>query len=262
MISKSSLPFRIDVFTIFPPMIEQYVSQSILGRAKESGALEVVAHDIRSFSTDKHRSVDDTPFGGGAGMILAPEPVFKAVESTDIIRPLFLLSPGGKCFNQEMAKDFSRLTDQAGRRGFSLLCGRYEGVDDRIREHLIDDEISIGDYVLAGGELAALVIVESVARLLPNVLGNFDSVEEESFSDGLLEYPQFTKPFEFRGLAVPEVLRSGDHAKIAKWRKACSLFRTVSQRQDMIERRGGLTEEELQLLLEYGYCADADRMQQ
>jgi len=256
---KSQSPFRIDIFTIFPPMIGQYTNMSILGRAQAAGHLEVIAHDIRDFSKDKHRSVDDSPFGGGAGMVLAPEPVFSAVESADIIRPLFLLSPGGRRFDQQMARELALSRDASGRRGFSMLCGRYEGVDERIVENLVDDEISIGDYILAGGELASLVVIEAVARLLPNVLGNSDSAVEESFTEGLLEYAQFTKPFDFRGMCVPEILRNGDHGKIAKWRKASAISRTVRQRQDMIERRGGLTQEELQLLSEYGYLVDADR---
>jgi len=258
-ISESQSTFRIDVFTIFPSMIEQYVDKSILGRAQTAGYLEVIAHDIRDFSRDKHRSVDDSPFGGGAGMVLAPEPVFLAVESADIIRPLFLLSPGGRRFDQQMAHELALSRDESGRRGFSVLCGRYEGVDERIVANLTDGEISIGDYVLAGGELASLVVIEAVARLLPNVLGNSDSTAEESFTEGLLEYAQFTKPFDFRGMCVPEILRNGDHAKIAKWRKASALSKTMRQRQDMIEKRGGLTQDELQLLSEYGYSVDVDR---
>ncbi|MCL5047522.1 MAG: tRNA (guanosine(37)-N1)-methyltransferase TrmD [Firmicutes bacterium] len=255
---RGGSPFYVNVFTIFPQMIEGYCSQSILGKARENHYLQVNAHDLREFSVDRHHSVDDTPFGGGPGMVMMPEPVFRAVESTDIIRPLFLLSPGGEVFDQRKAEELAELIDSRGRRGFSLLCGRYEGVDARIEEYLTDGEISIGDYILAGGELAALVIIEAVARLLPGVLGNDESAAEESFSDTLLECAQFTKPFDFRGMAVPEVLRSGNHAKIAEWRKTSALFRTLNKRQDMLEKRGGLSRDELQLLIKYGYLSDSD----
>ena len=173
-------------------------------------------HDLRSAATDPHRSVDDAPFGGGAGMVLAPEPLFGAVEAVDPPRPLYLLGPAGRRFDQRLAEEL------AARPGFSLLCGRYEGVDARVADHLCDDELSIGDYVLAGGEVAACVVVEAVTRLLPGVMGNADSAAEESFgaSNGLLEHPQYTRPADFRGMAVPEVLRGGDHGRIARWRLA------------------------------------------
>jgi tRNA (guanine37-N1)-methyltransferase len=234
---------RIDVFTAFPGLITGYCSESLLGKAGDNGLLEVRAHDLRSHATGVHRSIDDSPFGGGAGMVLAPEPVFACVEAVDPPRPLLLLDPGGRRFDQRMAEELAGL---AG--GFSLLCGRYEGVDDRIRTHLCDGEVSIGDVVLAGGELAALVIVEAVARLVPGVLGNAESAVTESFADGLLESPQFTRPAQFREWAVPEVLRSGDHAKVAAWRLAQALRRTMAQRPDLIEARGGLTEAEQALL--------------
>ncbi|MEE9415445.1 MAG: tRNA (guanosine(37)-N1)-methyltransferase TrmD, partial [Acidimicrobiales bacterium] len=206
MASDSTL--QIDVFSIFPAMISDYVAQSLLGRAIEKSLLMVNAHDLRSHTSDVHRTVDDSPFGGGAGMILMPEPVFDAVEASDAPRPLFYLGPAGRTFDQDMAKELATLD------GFSLLCGRYEGIDERIRTELCDDEISIGDVVLAGGEAAALVVIEAVARLRPGVLGNSTSVEDESFSNGLLEYPQYTRPASFRGLEVPAVLRSGNHGLI------------------------------------------------
>ena len=238
---------KVDVFSIFPEMITGYTNQSILGRSIESGILEVSVHDLRLATSDKHRTIDDPPFGGGAGMVLMPEPVFKAVEEVNPQRPLILLGPSGRKFDQRLANELSDLE------GFSLLCGRYEGVDERIRTDLCDDEISIGDFVLAGGELAALTVIETVARLQPGVLGNESSTKEESFSDGLLEYPQFTRPSNFRDLEVPEILLSGDHGKIERWRKAASLAKTLSLRPDLIETRGGLSEEDKKLLEEYGF---------
>ena len=238
---------KVDVFSIFPEMITGYTKQSILGRAIESGLLEVSVHDLRLATTDKHRTIDDPPFGGGAGMVMMPEPVFNAVEEVDPQRPLILLGPSGRKFDQRLADELGSLE------GFSLLCGRYEGVDERIKTDLCDDEISIGDFVLAGGELAALTIIETVARLEPGVLGNESSAKEESFSEGLLEYPQFTRPSSFRDLEVPEILLSGDHAKIERWRKAASIAKTLSLRPDLIEIRGGLSEDENKLLEEFGF---------
>jgi len=241
------IKMKVDVFSIFPEMITGYTKQSILGRSIENGHLEISVHDLRLATSDKHRTIDDPPFGGGAGMILMPEPVFKAVEEVDPQRPLILLGPSGRKFDQRLADELANLG------GFSLLCGRYEGVDERIRTNLCDDEISIGDFVLAGGELAALTIIETVARLKPGVLGNESSAREESFSEGLLEYPQFTRPSSFRDLEVPEILLSGDHAKIARWRKAASIAKTFSLRPDLIEIRGGLSEDENKLLEEFGF---------
>jgi tRNA (guanine37-N1)-methyltransferase len=235
---------RIDVFTIFPAMIEAFASESLLGKARAAGAVTIRTHDLRSAATDPHRSVDDAPFGGGAGMVLMPEPLFGAVEAANPQRPLFLLGPGGRRFDHAVAKEL------AVSEGFALLCGRYEGVDDRVRAHLVDDELSIGDYVLAGGEVAAMVVIEAVARLVPGVMGNDTSGDDESFTDGLLEYPQYTRPASFRGWDVPEVLRSGDHARIARWRRAAALVRTLARRPDLIEARGGLTDEERALLEE------------
>jgi tRNA (guanine37-N1)-methyltransferase len=237
---------RIDVFTVLPQILEPALAGGPLGRARERGVVGVVVHDLRQHTTDRHRSVDDTPFGGGAGMVLAPDPIFRAVEATDPPRPLFLLGPGGRRFDQDMASEL------AAGPGFSLLCGRYEGVDERVRQHLVDDELSIGDYVLAGGEAAALVVVEAVTRLVPGVMGNEASADDESFSSGLLEHPHFTRPADFRGWAVPDVLRSGDHQRVARWRRAHALRRTLDRRPDLIEARGGLSADDEGLLAEFG----------
>jgi tRNA (guanine37-N1)-methyltransferase len=235
---------RIDVFTIFPDLIDGFAGAALLGKAQDRGLLDVRAHDLRAETTDPHRSVDDSPFGGGAGMVLMPEPLFAAVEAVDAPRPLLHLGPGGRTLDQAYAREL------AATGGFSLLCGRYEGVDARVVDHLCDGEISIGDYVLAGGEAAALVVIEAVGRLVPGVMGNGTSGDEESFSDGLLEYPQYTRPATFRGWDVPDVLRSGDHGRIARWRRAQALARTVRSRPDLIAARGGLTPEDEQLLAE------------
>ena len=238
---------RVGVLSIFPEVIEAYCAQSIVGRAQREGVIEVAVFDLRAGADDPRRSVDDAPFGGGAGMVLAPEPLFNAVERSEPPRPIFLMSPSGARFDQHRAREL------AASGSFSLLCGRYEGVDERVASHLVDGELSIGDYVLSGGELAALVVVEAVCRLVPGALGNDASVEEESFSDGLLEYPQYTRPAEFRGLGVPEVLRSGDHERVARWRHAEALRRTLERRPDLIAARGGLSEAEVRLLAEHGY---------
>ena len=237
---------RIDVFTIFPDMVDGFAGMSLLGKARGAGLLDVRVHDLRSLTSDPHRSVDDAPFGGGAGMVLMPEPLFAAVEAVEPPRPLYLLGPGGCRFDQELAREL------AAGEGFSLLCGRYEGVDARVRDHLVDGELSIGDYVLAGGEVAAMVIVEAVGRLVPGVMGNDTSADDESFANGLLEYPQYTRPASFRGWDVPEVLRSGDHGKVARWRLAMAVARTLRDRPDLIEARGGLTDEERRAVEEFG----------
>ncbi len=240
---------RIDVFTIFPEAVDNMAQLSVLGRARGSGLIDVRVHDLRMASTDPHRAVDDKPFGGGAGMILKPEPAFAAVEAVEPPRPLFLLDPGGPQFDQQKA------TELAAMDGFSLLCGRYEGVDDRIRTNLVDDELSVGDVVLAGGEFAAMVVIEAVTRLVPGVLGNEVSVTDETFADDLLEYPQWTRPALFREFEVPETLRSGDHALIHRWRRAMAIARTAELRPDLLERRGVSREESL-LLSEFNISVD------
>ncbi len=222
---------RIDVFTIFPDLVSSFAGESLLGRAQDRGLLDVRTHDLRTHTDDVHRTVDDSPFGGGAGMVLKPEPLVAAIEAADPPRPLLLLGPGGDTLDQERAVSLA----ESG--GFSLLCGRYEGVDQRVVDHWCDGELSIGDYVLAGGEVAAMVVLEAVGRLVPGVMGNDTSATEESFSSGLLEYPQYTRPAEFRGLEIPGVLRSGDHAKVARWRHAQALLRTALRRPDLLVAR-------------------------
>ncbi|MFT5201938.1 MAG: tRNA (guanine37-N1)-methyltransferase [Candidatus Aldehydirespiratoraceae bacterium] len=239
------MSLRIDVFSIFPEMVDQGASESVIGRGRRDGRLDIRVHDLRMTTTDVHATVDDAPFGGGAGMVMKPEPLFGAVEAVDPPRPLLYLSPAGRTFDQAMAREL------AASDGFSLLCGRYEGVDERVREHLIDGEVSVGDFVLAGGEVAALLMIEAVGRLVPGVLGNATSTDEESFADGLLEYPHYTRPAEFRGWDVPAVLRSGDHAKVERWRRAQALRRTLARRPDLIESRGGITAADQKLLDEF-----------
>jgi tRNA (guanine37-N1)-methyltransferase len=243
---------RIDVFTIFPDVVAGYCGASILGRAAAAGALDVRVHDLREGADDPRRSVDDSPFGGGAGMVLRAEPIFRCVEAVpDLPRPLYLLAPGGRRFDQALAAELA-----AAPGGFSVLCGRYEGVDQRVAEHLVDGELSVGDFVLAGGELAALVVIEAVARLLPAVLGNEQSALDESFTDGLLEYPQYTRPAEFRGWEVPAVLRSGDHGAVAAWRRTQALLRTAERRPDLIAllvRASALRASDVRALAEHGY---------
>ncbi len=233
---------RIDILTIFPSLINSFVTESLIGKAQESGTLEISALDLREGASGAHKAVDDTPFGGGPGMVLKPEPIFNIVETKNPPRPLYLLSPAGEPFSHSKAKELSKLD------GFSLLCGRYEGVDQRVRDHLIDGEISLGDFVLAGGEIAALAIVETVTRLVPGVMGNLESATSESFTQGLLEYPQYTRPWEYKGLTPPDILRSGNHKEIKLWKRAKALEITVSNRPDLIEKRGGLTDEEQSLL--------------
>ena len=233
---------RIDILTIFPSLINSFVNESLIGKAQESGTLEISALDIREGASGVHKAVDDTPFGGGPGMVLKPDPIFNVVENKNPPRPLYLLSPAGEPFSHSKAKELSKLD------GFSLLCGRYEGVDQRVRDHLIDGEISLGDFVLAGGEIAALAVVETVTRLIPGVMGNIESTASESFTQGLLEYPQYTRPWDFEGLTPPDILRSGNHEEIELWRKAKALEITLSNRPDLIEKRGGLTDQEQSLL--------------
>lgn len=223
---------KIDIITIFPEIAEGPLSESIMKRARESGLVEIRCHDLREYTTDRHRQVDDEPYGGGPGMVMKPEPFFAAVEAlkTDKSRVL-MMTPQGKPFQQEIAQSY------AGEEHLIILCGHYEGVDHRVIEALVDDEISIGDYVLTNGTIAAVIIVDAVVRLLPGVLGDDTSSVEESFSgdEGLLEAPQYTRPADFNGMKVPEVLLSGHHKKIAEWRKAQSVDRTREIRPDLLD---------------------------
>ncbi len=240
------MTLRVDVLTLFPEAITGYASTSVIGRAAERDRWRLRVFDLRDQTDDVHRTVDDTPYGGGAGMVMRAEPILRTVEATpDLARPLIALTPSGRRFSHAVASELASGT------GFSLLCGRYEGFDQRAIDLVVDDELSVGDFVLAGGELAALCVIESVVRLLPGALGNDASSLDESFVDGLLEYPQYTKPAEVRGLAVPDVLRSGDHARIARWRRAQALARTLERRPDLIRARGGLSDEDRAVLAEF-----------
>ncbi len=224
---------RFDVFTLFPEVFEPYLQTSILQRARQRGLLEVSLHNIRDWTHDKHHITDDEPYGGGGGMVMKPEPVFAAVEGvlgSPPACPVILLDPQGRLFTQKVAQELAQQPRLA------LLCGRYEGIDERIRQHLVTDEISIGDYVLTGGELPALVLIDAIARLVPGVLGDPEGAWDDSHASGLLEYPHYTRPAEFRGWGVPEVLVSGDHAKVARWRREQSLLRTWQRRPDLLEK--------------------------
>jgi tRNA (guanine37-N1)-methyltransferase len=237
---------RVDVFTIFPDLVDRFCAESLLGKARTGGLLDLRLHDLREHTTDVHRTVDDSPFGGGAGMVMRPEPIFASVEAAAPPRPLYLLGPGGRRFDQALACEL------AAGDGFSLLCGRYEGIDHRVREHLVDGELSIGDVVLSGGEVAACLVIEAVTRLVPGAMGNAESPITESFgASGLLEEPQFTRPAEYRGWNVPEVLRGGDHARVARWRAAQALHRTLRYRPDLVEARGGISDLDRRLLEEF-----------
>jgi len=237
---------RIDVFSLFPGMVDRFCSESLLGKARATGLLELRCHDIREQTTDVHRTVDDAPFGGGAGMVMRAQPIFESIEAADPPRPLYLLGPGGRRFDQSMASELAESD------GFSLLCGRYEGVDHRVRQHLVDGEISVGDVVLSGGEVAACLVIEAVTRLRDGAMGNAVSTVTESFGvSGLLEEPQFTRPAEFRGWTVPDVLRSGDHARIERWRRAQRLHRTLRDRPDLVDAVGGLSADDVSLLEEF-----------
>ncbi|HEY4690337.1 MAG TPA: tRNA (guanosine(37)-N1)-methyltransferase TrmD [Anaerolineae bacterium] len=266
---------RFDIFTLFPSIFESPLQESILKRAVEAGSIEVRLHNIRDYAADKHHVTDDYPYGGGGGMVMKPEPIFAAVESVLGMRnadfgmrnadfgmrnednpqsairnrqspiPIILLTPQGRLFNQTIARDL------AAHDRLALICGRYEGVDERVREHLATDEISIGDYVLTGGELAALVIVDAVARLRPGVLGDAGATLDDSHAQGLLEYPHYTRPPDFRGWKVPEVLLSGNHAEIDRWRRRQSLLRTWRRRLDLLAR-APLTPEERAFLESVG----------
>jgi len=214
-------------------MFKNPFDESMIKRAKEKGILKIKLHDLRQFTHDKHRTVDDAPYGGGAGMVMKPRPLFEAVEKIkeeiDSSSRVILLSPQGRPLNQEKVKELAK------ERGLIFICGHYEGVDERVREHLVDEEISLGDYVLTGGELAAMVVVDAVARMLPGVLGSEDSAREDSFYEGLLDYPQYTRPSDFRGWKVPSVLLSGNHQKVKEWRRKKMLEATLRKRPDLLE---------------------------
>ncbi len=227
------MTIRIDVLTIFPEYFTIPLQASLLGKAIKEGIMKVHVHNIRDFAKDKHKTVDDTPYGGGPGMVMKCEPIFEAVESLrdkNSLEHVILLSPAGQVLTQDKVKELSQWKD------FVLICGRYEGVDERIVENIVTEEISIGDYVLSGGELPALVVIEAVSRMLPGVVGEWESITNDSLYNGLLTCPQYTKPVEFRGMKVPEVLASGNHVQIKKWREEQSFLRTKRKRPDLLKR--------------------------
>jgi tRNA (guanine37-N1)-methyltransferase len=233
---------RFDIFTLFPDVFEPYLQTSILQRARQRGIVEVFLHNIRDWATDRHHITDDEPYGGGGGMVMKPEPIFAAIEGvlgSPLACPLILLTPQGRVFTQAIAQElaapaFRQPPAGASNYRLALLCGRYEGIDERVRQHLVTDELSIGDYVLTGGELAALVVVDAVSRLIPGVLGDPDGAWDDSHASGLLEYPHYTRPPEFRDWRVPDTLLSGDHARIARWRREQALLRTWQRRPDLL----------------------------
>lgn len=235
---------RFDVFTLFPEVFHPYLQTSILLRAQQRGLIEIRVHNIRDYTTDKHHITDDEPYGGSGGMVMKPEPIFAAVESvlgSPPTCPVILLTPQGRTFNYQIAREYAQFP------ALALICGRYEGVDERVREHLISDELSIGDYVLSGGELPALVVLDAVSRFLPGVLGDPKGALDDSYASELLEYPHYTRPAEFRGWKVPEVLLSGDHARIARWRREQALLRTWQRRPDLL-KKATLSKEDLAFL--------------
>src|SRR5512138_59280 len=244
---------QFDIFTVLPELFPPYLDSSILQRARLRGLIDVRVHNIRDYTRDRHHTTDDVPYGGGGGMVMKPEPVFAAVESVLGLQPgtrpdfpVILLDPQGRVFDQSVATELS----QAPR--LALLCGRYEGVDERIRRGVVTDELSLGDYVITGGELPALIVVDAVARLLPGVLGDPDGALDDSHASGVLEYPHYTRPPEFRGEAVPEVLLSGDHARIARWRREQSLMRTLTRRPDLLQK-AELSAADRKYLKEHGW---------
>ncbi len=234
-----------DILTLFPDLFAGVFQESIIKRAREAGRVTIALHNIRDHAAGRHRVTDDTPYGGGGGMIMKPEPIFAAVEAILMEEigstPIILLTPQGRLFSQAIARELSRVPR------LLLICGRYEGVDERIHQHLVTDEISIGDYVLSGGEIPAMVIVDAVTRLLPGVLGDPSATFEDSHAEGLLEYPQYTRPPDFRGYAVPDVLLSGHHANITHWRRQQALRRTWEHRPDLLEK-ARLTQEDRETL--------------
>jgi len=226
-------PLLFDVFTLFPDVFTPYLEASILQRARMGHLVDVQLHNIRDWTTDRHHVCDDIPYGGGGGMVMKPEPIFTAVESVLGVPPccpLILLDPQGRVFNQTVAEELAQQPH------LGLLCGRYEGIDERVRQHLVSDEISIGDYVLSGGELPALVLIDAITRLIPGALGDPEGAWDDSHATGLLEYPHYTRPAVFRGWGVPEVLLSGDHGRIARWRRQQALLRTRQRRPDLLDR--------------------------
>lgn len=238
---------KCDIITIFPDIFHAYLGEGILKRALHKGIIEVRIHNLRDYTKDKHRTVDDYPYGGGSGMVMKPEPFFTAVESLypdATTRRVIMLSPAGKTFDQDMAMELSN-----EERRVIFLCGRYEAIDERVRTALSDDEVSIGDYILTGGELPALVIIDAVSRLIPGVLGDERSAEEESFSWGILDYPHYTRPPVFRGLQVPEILLSGNHKDIMRWRRKEALRRTLQRRPELLEKYR-LSDEDYKLMRE------------
>jgi len=238
---------RFDVFTLFPQVFDPYLNSSILQRAQENHLLEVGVHNIRDWTHDRHNVTDDTPYGGGGGMVMKAQPIFEAVESIlgpQLGCPIILLTPQGRTFTSALAQELASLPRLA------LLCGRYEGVDERVREYLVTDQISVGDYVLTGGELPAMIIIDAVSRFLPGVLGDPTGALDDSFASGLLEYPHYTRPEEFRGWRVPEVLLSGNHAEINRWRRNQALIRTYLHRPDLLEK-AELSEEDRMLLADF-----------
>jgi tRNA (guanine37-N1)-methyltransferase len=228
------MQMKIDILTIFPKIFTPVLNESIIKRAQEKGLAKILVHDLRDYSKDKHRKIDDRPFGGGPGMVFGPEPIFEAIKrlKTKGKRPktmVILLSPQGKALNQKLAQKLSK------NKHLILICGHYEGIDERVRQYLVDEEVSIGDYVLTGGELPAMVVVDAVIRLIPGVLGDKDSSKSDSFCDSLLEYPQYTRPANFKGMKVPGILLSGDHQAIAKWRKEQAYKVTKKKRSDLLK---------------------------
>jgi tRNA (guanine37-N1)-methyltransferase len=247
---------QFEVFTLLPEVFPPYLESSILQRARQRGLMSVNVHNIRDYTHDRHHVTDDTPYGGGGGMVMKPEPVFEAVESvlgmgthptgSGPAVPIIMLTPQGRVFSQTIADELSHHEKVV------LICGRYEGIDERIREHLVNDEVSIGDYVLTGGELPALIVIDAVSRLIPGVLGDPGGAIDDSHASGLLEYSHYTRPPEFRGWKVPEVLLSGDHGKISKWRREQSLLRTLARRPDLL-KKADLSEKERIFLKENGW---------
>ena len=246
---------QFEVFTLLPDVFPPYLESSILQRARQRGLVSVNVHNIRDYTHDRHHVTDDTPYGGGGGMVMKPEPVFEAVESVLGLdthqaqpqpAPIIMLTPQGRVFTQSIANELSQ------HERIALLCGRYEGLDERIRGHLVTDEISIGDYVLTGGELPALILIDAVTRLIPGALGDPDGAVDDSHATGLLEYPHYTRPPDFRGWKVPEILLSGDHAKVDQWRREQSLLRTLARRPDLLDKLD-LTEKERIFLKEHGW---------